>query len=291
MSESRITYRPDIDGLRTLAVLPVVLFHMKFDWIEGGFLGVDVFFVISGFLITSILVSDLHSGKFSLREFYKRRVRRILPALTFLNLCVLAFGYLYCFGFDVPEFASQAIASSFSYANIHFWLQAGDYWGKAAEEAPLLHCWSLSVEEQYYLFFPLLLWACWRYLRSFVAPIIAVLVACSLILFLVGMARFPTSAFYLLPTRAWEIGAGALLGLFQHYQIGQSRGVRFGPHAAFAGILVLLGIYLSMPNLAMGAILATLATCTLLQYGNTPGLVCDFLSSAPMRAIGKLSYS
>ena len=152
---AQIGYRPEIDGLRAVAVIPVILFHMGLSWIPGGFIGVDVFFVISGFLITSIIKTELDQGGFSFSNFWARRVRRILPAMIFVSACTLAFAYVFVFLPEQQAIGKQALAALFSVANIYFWLSTGDYWGNASEESPFLHAWSLSVEEQFYLFFPI----------------------------------------------------------------------------------------------------------------------------------------
>ena len=154
-------YRAEIDGLRALAVLPVILFHAGFDWFSGGFVGVDVFFVISGYLITTIIINELGEGKFSVVNFYERRARRILPALFFMMLVCLPFAYLWLGPGELKSFGQSLIAVSTFSSNILFWLETG-YFDSAAELKPLLHTWSLAVEEQFYILFPLLLMLTWR---------------------------------------------------------------------------------------------------------------------------------
>lgn len=155
-------YRPEIDGLRAVAVVPVILFHAGLDFFSGGFVGVDIFFVISGFLITSILLDELSSGRFSLVGFYERRARRILPALVVVCFFTAIVGALGVPGVDLKELGgSLASVSTFS-ANIYFWRVAGDYFSTSSELQPFLHTWSLAVEEQFYLFFPIFLLFAWR---------------------------------------------------------------------------------------------------------------------------------
>lgn len=149
-------YRPEIDGLRTVAVMPVIFFHAGLDLFSGGFVGVDVFFVISGYLITSILIDDLQKGTFSIARFYERRARRILPALFFVMLCCAPFAWAWMLPSQMEDFGRSVIAVVFFASNILFW-QNIDYFAPAAEDNPLLHTWSLAVEEQFYIFFPLLL--------------------------------------------------------------------------------------------------------------------------------------
>ena len=151
-------YRREIDGLRAIAVLPVIFFHAGFKTFEGGFVGVDVFFVISGYLITTIILSDMNDGKFSIVTFYERRARRILPALFFVMLCCLPFAYFWLLPEHLKDFSQSLAAVSVFSSNILFWKESG-YFGVASELKPLLHTWSLAVEEQYYVLFPLFLMA------------------------------------------------------------------------------------------------------------------------------------
>jgi peptidoglycan/LPS O-acetylase OafA/YrhL len=151
-----LQYRPEIDGLRALAVIPVILFHAGFNLFSGGFVGVDIFFVISGFLITSILISEINEEKFSLVRFYERRARRILPALFVMMLVCLPFSWLWLTPDDMKDFSQSLIAVSLFSSNFLFWQESG-YFDTATELKPLIHTWSLAVEEQYYVFFPLVL--------------------------------------------------------------------------------------------------------------------------------------
>ena len=150
------SYRPEIDGLRALAVIPVIFFHAGFEAFGGGFVGVDVFFVISGYLITSIISSDIDQGNFSFLKFYERRARRILPALFAVMFFCIPFSYLFMLPSQLKDFSQSLIAVVFFASNVLFFRESG-YFGAVAEEKPLLHTWSLSVEEQFYVVFPLLL--------------------------------------------------------------------------------------------------------------------------------------
>lgn len=156
-----MNYRREIDGLRALAVLPVILFHAGFETFSGGFVGVDVFFVISGYLITTIILSELEQGKFSIANFYERRARRILPALFFVLLVCIPFAWFWLLPSDMIDFSKSLVAVSVFASNIMFWRESG-YFDTAAELKPLLHTWSLAVEEQYYVFFPLFLILFWK---------------------------------------------------------------------------------------------------------------------------------
>ena len=149
-------YRKEIDGLRALAVLPVIFFHAGFDIFSGGFVGVDIFFVISGYLITTIIINEMSSNNFSLINFYERRARRILPALFFVMLLSIPFAWFWLTPSDLEGFGKSLIAVSTFSSNILFWRESG-YFGAVSELKPLLHTWSLAVEEQYYIIFPLFL--------------------------------------------------------------------------------------------------------------------------------------
>jgi len=175
----KFPYRSEIDGLRALAVIPVIFFHAGVPFFEGGFLGVDIFFVISGYLITSILLMDLDRGNFSLANFYERRARRILPALISVCIACIPFAYFLMIPSQFEEFGKALIAVALFISNITFWRQSG-YFGADAELNPLLHTWSLAVEEQYYLFFPILLWALWKFGRKSILPTISIIALFSL---------------------------------------------------------------------------------------------------------------
>ncbi|MBJ7265768.1 acyltransferase [Idiomarina abyssalis] len=154
-------YRSEVDGLRALAVLPVILFHAGFPLFDGGFVGVDIFFVISGYLITTIIIQEIEEDKFSLSSFYERRARRILPALFSVLLFSTLAAYAVMTRSGFGSFSESLTATSLFYSNIFFWLDS-DYFSSAAELKPLLHTWSLAIEEQYYIFFPLFLILFWR---------------------------------------------------------------------------------------------------------------------------------
>jgi peptidoglycan/LPS O-acetylase OafA/YrhL len=156
-------YRADIDGLRALAILPVLFFHAGFGFAQGGYVGVDVFFVISGFLITSLIHGEMVAGEFSLVEFYERRVRRLLPALFAVLLFCVLLGALLLLPQDFRYFGGSLFATTLFSSNVFFWLEAG-YFDVAAERKPLLHTWSLAVEEHYYLLFPVYLLLVLRHL-------------------------------------------------------------------------------------------------------------------------------
>lgn len=202
-------YRAEIDGLRAVAVLPVIFFHAGFAWFRGGFVGVDVFFVISGYLITSLILEELKTGSFSIAGFYDRRARRILPALFFVVLCSIPVAWVLLLPKDLTTFFHSVMAVSVFSSNILFWLESG-YFDAGAEMKPLLHTWSLAVEEQFYIIFPLLLMALWRFYRSGVFWIFLGLGAVSLAYAHWGAYAYPSATFFLLPARGWELLIGSL---------------------------------------------------------------------------------
>ena len=205
-------YRADIDGLRALAILPVLFFHAGFGFAQGGFVGVDVFFVISGFLITSLIHGKMVAGEFSLVEFYERRVRRLLPALFAVLLFCVLLGVLLLLPQDFRYFGGSLFATTLFVSNVFFWLEAG-YFDVAAERKPLLHTWSLAVEEQYYLLFPLYLLLVLRYLPRHKVAVTAAITLITLAASEWGVRHAESAAFYLTPLRAWQLGLGALLAL------------------------------------------------------------------------------
>lgn len=205
-------YRPEIDGLRALAVLPVILSHAGFSAFHGGFVGVDVFFVISGFLITTILLAENAEGRFSILGFYERRARRILPALFLVMACSTALAWWSLLPDELENFGQSLFATS-AFANNMLLMLTSGYWSLASEFKPLLHTWSLGVEEQFYILFPLLLMACRRWRAQSLLGLFALLSLLSLVAAEWASLAQPTLAFYLLPTRAWELLLGSMAAL------------------------------------------------------------------------------
>ena len=282
-----IAYRPEIDGLRAFAVLPVILFHMSESFIPGGYLGVDVFFVISGFLITSIIYKELDQDTFSFRNFWARRIRRILPAMIVVTASTLAISYFFVFRPDQQDIERQGLAALLSVANIYFWQTAGDYWGTAAEHSPFLHTWSLSVEEQFYLFFPLGIYAIFRVRSKAVAGSILTAVIASLALFLWGSQAHPTSTFYLLPTRVWELGTGCLLAVLLN---SKTRPAQNTGTLATAGLCLIMLSYVFISEPSGAITIPVIGTALILAFGQQ-GVCQKILSTRWLVHIGKISYS
>ncbi|MFP5477899.1 MAG: acyltransferase family protein, partial [Gammaproteobacteria bacterium] len=207
-SLSHPAYRPDIDGLRAIAVLSVIIFHASPRWLPGGFVGVDIFFVISGFLISTIMFGSLAGGGFSYAEFYARRIRRIFPGLVLVLIATLAFGWWVLLADEFRQLGKHVLASAGFVANLVLWGEAG-YFDTVVETKPLLHLWSLAVEEQFYIFWPLLLTLAWK--RQHLLRWMGVAVGLSFLLNVGLVMRHPDAAFYMPFTRVWELGAGAML--------------------------------------------------------------------------------
>ena len=206
-----IKYRSDIDGLRAIAVLAVLFYHAKLG-VPGGFVGVDIFFVISGYLITKIIVQDLEKKSFSIIDFWERRIRRIFPALLVVVLATVIFGFIVQFPKEYQSLSCSVMWIAGLSSNIYFWRNTGDYFDGPIEEIPLLHTWSLSLEEQFYVVVPVLLLFIFRYLhRSFIVKFFLIMILISFIFSIWGVKQYPIATFYLLPTRAWELAAGSLL--------------------------------------------------------------------------------
>lgn len=227
-------YRSEIDGLRAVAVVPVILFHAGFQIFSGGYVGVDVFFVISGYLITTILVDDINSDRFKIIDFYERRARRIIPALLFVILVCVPFAWMWMIPSQMKDFSQSLVAVSLFASNVLFQLESG-YFATAAEEKPLLHTWSLAVEEQYYVLFPIFLLLTWRFGRNRVFWSIVVLAAMSLALSELASRIKPTANFYLAPTRAWELLAGSIAAFI----VGE-QGVRSSNSLSSIGLTAIL---------------------------------------------------
>ena len=287
-------YRSEIDGLRAVAVVPVILFHAGFERFSGGFVGVDVFFVLSGYLITTILLAEIAEGRFSLIRFYERRARRILPALYFVMLVTLPFAFRLMLPDEFASFAQALISVLFFVSNVYFW-QTTDYFSRAAEESPLLHTWSLGVEEQYYMLFPLGLLLLWRLgPRGALAGLIAGSLA-SLALAEYGVHRWPVPTFFLLPTRAWELGLGSLAAFYLTRRGLARIPARFGGGAAALGLaMILASVALfdaETPFPSLYALLPTVGTVLVVLYADPGALAGRLLSWRPVVFVGLISYS
>ena len=290
----RTSYRPDIDGLRAVAVLPIVAFHAGTPWLGGGFVGVDVFFVISGFLIGSLVDKQCAAGTFSFRGFYARRVRRIAPALLATLGGTLALGVAYGLPAELAGLGRTTLAALASVSNIYFWRHS-DYFDTPAQAQPLLHTWSLSIEEQFYLFLPVGMVLLYRWLPRRGART-ALIGAGALLSFAASAALvddYPTATFYLLPTRAWELLLGVLVGLWPVRALARPA-VREAVAAAGAGMIA-AALFLFTPKTVFpgpAALLPCLGAACIIAAGQAgPSVVGRALSTRPAVFVGLISYS
>jgi peptidoglycan/LPS O-acetylase OafA/YrhL len=286
------SYRADIDGLRALAVLPVVFFHAFPGKLPGGFAGVDVFFVISGYLITHIIHRGLRDGDFSFADFYAHRARRILPALLTVLAACLAFGWVELLPVEYAQLSRHAVAAAGFAENFMLWSEAG-YFDTVTELKPLMHLWSLSIEEQFYLLYPVVLWGAWR-MRIRLALPVAVLALASFAMNLMLTAHDPVQAFFGPHARIWELLAGALLAL-----AAPPRGAQHGPQhwrnaLSLAGLALLLvsyaGLHSAQAYPGWRALLPVTATLLLLHAGQQALVNRLLLARRPLVFIGTISY-
>ena len=287
-------YRPEIDGLRAVAVIAVILFHAGFQTFSGGFIGVDIFFVISGYLITSIILNENEKTTFSLVNFYERRARRILPALFFVMFVCLLASWFLLLPADMKDFSQSLMAVTGFVSNIFFWQTSG-YFATAAELKPLLHTWSLAVEEQYYVFFPLFLILTWKLNKRWILPVLFLAAMLSLALAQWGAYHKPDAAFYLLPTRGWELLMGALIAC---YFSSREKIKIDGTVAQVGSILgVLLIIYAIFffekftPHPSIYTLIPTIGSGLTITFATEETIVGEMLSSKPLVGMGLISYS
>jgi len=307
-----MNYRREIDGLRAIAVLAVILFHAKLG-VKGGFVGVDIFFVISGYLITSIILSECEAGTFTLAGFYERRVRRILPALFFVLLCCLPAAYFLLLPDQTTRFAKSFLSGLFFVSNYYFRGNVG-YFQPDADEEPLLHLWSLAVEEQYYIFFPLLALLLWhmkerkfkvttlvwqRRFRVFIAVVALIAVAS----FIYAVSELGAETlFYDTRGRIWELLIGSLLAIYLRKRAGNS--AEIAPHGArrllaeygsALGLLLILaacfGINRTKPFPGYWALFPTLGAALVILFASPNTWAGRLLSSRVLVGIGLISYS
>lgn len=293
-----LKYRPEIDGLRTIAVLSVLIYHAELfisghQLLRGGFLGVDIFFVISGYLITSIILKEINGDGFSYARFYERRARRLLPALIVV-LIVTTIGAVLILGPSaLKEYAGSVVSSLFFTSNIWFWMQDA-YTAEPSRLKPLLHTWTLSVEEQFYIIFPIIVMLVVKFRKDYLLPVLVMIFLASLQLAQKSAEHFPEANFYLIPMRAWELMAGALLAKLD---------IDYGrkSHPALTLTMPMLGLGLiigsmvlfhhGVPHPSYHTLTPVIGTVLILRFAQPGELVTDFLSSKLMVWGGLISYS
>lgn len=299
----KLAYRPEIDGLRAVAVLSVLAFHSGIPGIPGGFLGVDIFFVISGYLITGLLLAELEAtGRISLGSFFARRVRRLLPALLLVTVVTLLLALLLIFPQELPRLGKSATAMLFLAANVHFHHYSGGYFDPSTDVMPLLHTWSLSVEEQYYLVWPLVLIVIGHFSRRIpslspaagAALVLAFLAAVSFPGFVVNSQTHQSAAFYLVHYRAWEFAIGGLAMLAGRFWIPPRSAasiMQIAGAIAIAAALASFGESPRFPGYAYALPVAGSALMLLGMSGHSGGPLQAALASGLMVRIGLISYS
>ncbi len=299
---SLFKYRPHIDGLRAIAVISILIFHFHKSLLPGGFIGVDVFFVISGYLITSIIISECEDKQFSFWRFYQRRISRIFPVFFLVSLVTLATASVLYTSQDFASVGAVIVAAALSVANLKLMLQ-GNYFELSPDAQPLLHMWSLSVEEQFYLIFPLIVYCTYRIdtTRRRLSLILIAIAILSLAAYVVLTTKNPTWAFYLLPTRAWELLAGCILATYQyqpsnHYSESHLANQRLNGILSNIGILTIIvaffTIHEGIPFPGFVAVIPVLATLLLIGCPQNQQSISErWLSHPYLVFIGKMSYS
>jgi peptidoglycan/LPS O-acetylase OafA/YrhL len=297
----KLTYRPEIDGLRAVAVTAVIIYHAQVNFFGhqffgGGFIGVDIFFVISGYLITSIILNELLTkGSFSFKYFYERRIRRILPVLLFVMLASLPFAWIYLFPSSLIDFSKSILYSIGFGSNFYFHYSGQEYGSLNGLFKPFLHTWSLSVEEQYYIFFPIILLFTYKYIRKYLIHILIIGFIISLLLADWTSKNYSSISFYFLHTRMWELLAGSLLAYFES-KFGRSSKFKILNFVSpFAGLILIgysfLYFYDGMSHPSFYTLLPIIGVCLIIWFSNENELITKILSTKLFVGVGLISYS
>jgi len=297
----KLTYRPEIDGLRAIAVCAVILYHAQitifgYQPFRGGFIGVDIFFVISGYLITSIILKELvTTGSFSFKHFYERRIRRILPALLFVMLVSLPFAWMYFIPSDFVDFSKSILYSLGFSSNFYFHYSGQEYVAQSGWLKPFLHTWSLSVEEQYYILFPIVILFTFKYFRKYLIHILILGFAISLGLAEWTSRNHPSASFYFIHTRMWELLAGSILAYFEINNGHRSKNRILNLLLPFTG-LILIGYSILFFNDRMFhpsfyTLSPIIGACLIIWFSNKDELITKLLSTKLFVGVGLISYS
>ena len=297
----KLTYRPEIDGLRAIAVGAVILYHAQITILghqpfKGGFIGVDIFFVISGYLITSIILKELvTTGSFSFKNFYERRIRRILPSLLFVMLASLSFAWMYLLPSSFVDFSKSILYSLGFSSNFYFWHSGQQYGAESGLLKPFLHTWSLSVEEQFYILFPIILLITFKYFRNYLIYILILGLVVSLGLADWGSKNHPSLNFYMLPSRGWELLAGSILAYFEINIGHRSKHRIFNLILPFIGLILIGHSILFFNDEIIHPSFYTLSpiigVCLIIWFSNKNEPITKILSTKLFIGIGLISYS
>ena len=289
-------YRSEIDGLRAIAVIPVVLFHAGFVLFDGGFVGVDIFFVISGYLITTIILKELGNNTISLKNFYERRARRILPALIFVILITSVLSFIFLTKSELAGYFKSVNATLFFYSNFYFW-KATPYFNSEAELEPLLHTWSLSIEEQFYLIFPITLTFLYFFFRKYIFLFFITGMFLSLLLCqILSIKTGGTLNFYFTFSRAWELALGAICSYLTLYKYKQNNfSIAFKNLYSTTGIiLILFSVFYFNRQIiypSLYTLVPTIGTALIIMFADKDTIIKKFLSFRIFVSIGLISYS
>ncbi len=294
-------YRPEIDGLRAIAVVAVILYHTQFiifdtEIFKGGFIGVDIFFVISGYLISSIIIKELkQTGYFSFKNFYERRIRRLLPALLAVMILSFPLAWLYLLPRNFVEYSQSVLYSLGFSSNFYFWSLGGNYEDTNSLLKPFLHTWSLSVEEQFYIFFPIVLIIIFKYFKNYLIHFLIFAFILSLIISDFGSKNYPSSTFYFLPTRGWELLAGCILAYFEikigHRSVKSSLNL-FLPCIGL--LLIFFSIIFYTDKIFHPSFLTLppiIGVCLIIWFSSKNDIITKILSSKLFVGVGLISYS
>ena len=288
-----MNYRAEIDGLRALAVIPVIFYHAGFELFKGGFVGVDVFFVISGYLITSIILNDLEKNTFSIKNFYTRRVRRILPILFFISILCIPFVIFIFSPLEIKSFSQSILGVLTFTSNIFFWKEIG-YFNPAVEMMPLIHTWSLAVEEQFYILFPIFLMMTWSFGKLRISIILFFIFVSSLFLAVWATSNYPTAGFYLLPTRAFEIVLGCFIAIFLNQNKNFSIDKKFSEVLGIIGFLLIAVSIIffdkNTPFPSLYTLIPIIGTALIIIFVTKETSLYKFLTLRFIVTIGLISY-
>jgi len=297
----KLSYRPEIDGLRAIAVCAVILYHAKITILglptfKGGFIGVDVFFVISGYLITSIILKEsIATGSFSLRHFYERRIRRIIPALLFVMLISLPFAWIYLLPDDLVDYSKSILYSLGFISNFYFYSSGEQYGALSGFLKPFLHTWSLSVEEQFYIIYPIFLILTIKYFKKYLIHILVLGIIISMCLAEWTSRNYPSFSFYVLPTRVWELLSGAVLAYFEIIKGHRSKDRTLNSILPAVGFfLIIFSILFFNDKIFYPSFLTlfpVIGACLIIWFSNKNELTTKILSTKLFVGIGLISYS